>query len=198
MDSLYKGIQTFTHLLDISYHIVIGRKGKSRIIDIEFDKKDCFHLLGLQYLKDLPQLNRSRDKIFNDIAMERITENTLKKSVFYPKIQERIEYLSALETFFDDNQTIFKYNYTWNAFSAIRAEFLLENEYLNRTIYVFLDKQKDHIDTFFCRSFFPKNTLDYGKNQTRWTLLYKEKKKKSLETTEILYNHLKPPQNIEY
>ena len=34
---------------------------------ITFDKKDCFHLMGLQYLTDRPELRRDRGKIFDEI-----------------------------------------------------------------------------------------------------------------------------------
>ena len=32
-----------------------------------FDKKDCFHLMGLQYLRDRPELNRDCGKVFDEI-----------------------------------------------------------------------------------------------------------------------------------
>ena len=36
-------------------------------LGLTFDKKDCFHLMGLQYLRDRPELNRDRGKVFDEI-----------------------------------------------------------------------------------------------------------------------------------
>ena len=49
------------------YEIVLGRKNVAVKLIITFDKKDCFHLMGLQYLTDRPELRRDRGKIFDEI-----------------------------------------------------------------------------------------------------------------------------------
>ena len=51
----------------------MGRKGVSVTLRITFDKKDCFHLMGLQYLIDRPELNRDRGKVFDEIVAGSIT-----------------------------------------------------------------------------------------------------------------------------
>lgn len=38
----------------------MGRKGVAVTLRISFDKKDCLHLMGLQYLVDRPELSRDR------------------------------------------------------------------------------------------------------------------------------------------
>lgn len=57
-------VNAFLSLLNTQYEIVLGRKGVAVTLRITFDKKDCFHLMGLQYLTDRPELNRDREKIF--------------------------------------------------------------------------------------------------------------------------------------
>ena len=47
-------INAFIPLLSTEYELVLGRKGVSVTLRISFDKKDCFHLMGLQYLVDRP------------------------------------------------------------------------------------------------------------------------------------------------
>ena len=47
---------------------MLGRKGVAVTLRILFDKKDCFHLMGLQYLVDRPELSRERGKVFDEIA----------------------------------------------------------------------------------------------------------------------------------
>ena len=57
----------FIPLLSTEYEIVLGRKNVAVKLIITFDKKDCFHLMGLQYLMDRPELRRDRRKIFDEI-----------------------------------------------------------------------------------------------------------------------------------
>ena len=61
-------INAFIPLLSTEYELVLGRKGVAVTLRILFDKKDCFHLMGLQYLVDRPELSRDRGKVFDEIA----------------------------------------------------------------------------------------------------------------------------------
>lgn len=81
-------INAFVPLLHTEYEIILGRKGVAVTIRLAFDKKDCFHLMGLQYLKDYPELNRDRGKIFDELAEGIISVDKLEASVFYHKIKE--------------------------------------------------------------------------------------------------------------
>ena len=72
-------INAFIPLLSTEYELVLGRKGVSVTLRISFDKKDCFHLMGLQYIKDRPELNRDRGKIFDEIEISSVMENISKK-----------------------------------------------------------------------------------------------------------------------
>ena len=77
---------------------------------ITFDKKDCFHLMGLQYLTDRPELRRDIGKIFDEIQKGIIKKENIESSDFYHKIQDRVHFLPLLEKMLDSNDTIFKYN----------------------------------------------------------------------------------------
>ncbi len=72
-------INAFIPLLSTEYELVLGRKGVSVTLRISFDKKDCFHLMGLQYLVDRPELSRDRGRVFDEIADGTIT---IKNSIF--------------------------------------------------------------------------------------------------------------------
>lgn len=189
MNNIYDCIDSFTSLLDTEYHLILGRKGISLSLIISFNKKDCFHLMGLQYLKDRPNLSRDRSEIFNEIKERKITREQIESSDLYDKIAERIDMLPSLEELFDSNETIFKYNSKVNAFSMIQADFLMKNKIRDRNVFLFLSK--NHNDRYFCRSFFPETTHDYTKNQASWTLLYKEKNSLSKNQRTILYDRLK-------
>lgn len=181
-------INAFVPLLHTEYEIILGRKGVAVTIRLAFDKKDCFHLMGLQYLKDYPELNRDRGKIFDELAEGVILVDKLEASVFYHKIKERINFLPLLEDILDSNDTIFKYNKKANTYSVIDADYLLKNNMDSRNIFLFLSKKKD--DTYFCRSFFPVEKMDYTRNQASWTLLYKRKINTETGAGKVLYDKI--------
>lgn len=112
-------VNAFLPLLDTEYEIVLGRKGVAVTLRIVFDKKDCFHLMGLQYLIDRPELNRDRGKVFDGIVAGSITAEQVELSDFYKKIEERINFLTLLEQLLDSNDTVFKYNKKANVYSMI-------------------------------------------------------------------------------
>ena len=145
--------------------------------------------MGLQYLKDRPELNRDRGRVFDEIKARKITLKQVQSSVFYENISERIDKLPYLEELFDSNDTIFKYNQKNNVFSLIQADYLMKNKLEEVNIYIFLAKNAE--GKYFCRSFFPETNKDYTKNQASWKLLYKEKIRKSTGETEILFDRLK-------
>lgn len=190
MHNIYDCVESFASLLDTEYHLVLGRKGISVSLDISFDKRDCFHLMGLQYLTDKPELRSDRGKIFDQIRERKITKDKIESSDLYGKIADRIKMLPFLEELLDSNETIFKYNQKANLFSKIQADYLLKNKIYNQNIFIFLSKIPSK-DQYFCRSFFPETTQDYTRNQPQWTLLYKEKIKKSEKSTILLYDRLR-------
>ena len=97
--------------------------------------------------------------------------------------------LPFLEDMFDSNDTIFRYNEKKNSFSMIRADYLMKNRLIDKNVFIFLSKDKN--DTYFCRTFFLETKRDYTKNQASWTLLYKEKIKRSTGQSVVLYDRLK-------
>ena len=103
-------VNAFLPLLNTEYEIVLGRKGVAVTLRIAFDKKDCFHLMGLQYLIDRPELNRDRGKVFDEIVAGSITTEQVESSDFYKKIEGRVNFLPLLEKLLDSNDTVFKYN----------------------------------------------------------------------------------------
>ena len=162
-------INAFIPLLSTEYELVLGRKGVSVTLRISFDKKDCFHLMGLQYLVDRPELSRDRGRVFDEIADGTITIEKIESSDFY--------------------NTVFKYNKKANMYSMIEADYLMENNVESRNLFLFLSN--DEGDNYFCRSFFPEEKMDYSKNQASWTLLYKKKIDLSTRIETVLYNRIK-------
>lgn len=181
-------VNAFLPLLDMEYEIVLGRKGVAVTLRITFDKKDCFHLMGLQYLVDRPQLNRDRGKVFDEIVAGDITIEQVEGSDFYKKIEERVNFLPLLEPLLDSNDTIFKYSRKANMYSMIEADYLMKNHMEKKNLYLFLSHGTD--DKYFCRSFFPEGKKDYTKNQASFTMLYKKKCNMRTGKEIVLYDRL--------
>ena len=182
-------INAFIPLLSTEYELILGRKGVAVTLKIYFDKKDCFHLMGLQYLIDRPELSRDRGKVFDEIAAGIITIEKIESSDFYNKIKPRVHFLPLLEQMIDSNDTIFKYNKKANTYSMIEADYLMENKLESRNLFLFLSNNDGN--QYFCRSFFPEEKMNYSKNQASWTLLYKKKLDLMAGAESILYNRLK-------
>ena len=177
MDKLQACAQVFYNLLDIQYKLKVGRKGHLFDICISFSKEDFHHLLGLQKLKDNDYIRTTaRAKIFDRILDGTITYELMQKSVFFPEMASRIDPFLQFESFLDSNDTIFSYLEKNNNYSIINADYLMLNLLGGAEVFLFLSKcQEGDADTYFCRTFFPKTSLDYTTNQSRYTLLYKEK-----------------------
>lgn len=188
MDNLQKSAKAFQKLFDYEYLIVLGKKKKLYSFIIEFRKQDFFHLAGLQYLKDIPQLKKNRDAVFDEIISGSISEDVLRKSSFYLKVEERIEKLSETEKILDNNETVFRFYKNKSNFSRIDAEYFLETELEGRINYIFIDRNEE--DKMFCKSFFFNSTNDYRLNQIHMVLLKKEKIDKTTGEKNILVNKL--------
>ena len=48
MHTIYDCVNSFCSLLDMEYHLLLGRKGVAVELGIRFSKKDCFHIKRLQ------------------------------------------------------------------------------------------------------------------------------------------------------
>ena len=191
MGDILKSAKSYKKLLDIEYQFILGRKTKQISFSVFFDEHQFYHLAGLQYLVDIATLlYGDRKKIFNLILDKQIKETQISLSHFYPLIKERVEHLEFLESIFDSNKTVFKYNPQTHAFSAIESEFLMKNEVKSRNVFTFLSQDKS-TGKYFCRSFFPQTDKDYSIGQTNWTLLYKKKIQKSTGIETVLYDRLR-------
>ena len=184
---LLECVKSFQHLLDIRYHIVLGRAGKHMHFDLTFDLADCHHLMGLHYLVDRHD-RRSRTKIITQlINSEKFRKHIASSDYWDESLKNRLACTKLLESYLDDNNTVFRYNpKRYRFYSHIKAEYLLD-QVLNETeVYLFIDKRADSEDRF-CRSIFPKADVDYTEGQAKWTLLYKSKEHISSGKTDLLY-----------
>lgn len=191
MDKLKECAKAFEKLIDKQYHIIIGRKGKSVDLTIEFTPLDFHHLMGLGKLRDLRISTQNRGEVFSGILNGTISDNTINQSRYISQIQNRFSPLASIEQIFDDNKLIFRYNEKQNKFSLIQADYLLSTPHENNDIYIFI-AQKEKSNFYYCRSFFPKEYKDYTIGQPAYTLLFKEKITLSTGEKEVQYDRLSP------
>ena len=182
-------LTAFTNLLNIRYHIILGRAGKHVSFVLNFCKEDCYHLMGLHYLTDRRD-RRSRTKIYDSlISSEEYRKYISSSDSWTEELKGRVLCTKMIEQLIDDNRTVFRYNTkNYMFFSKIQAEYLLENRLNDQDIYTFLDKRAG-TEERFCRSVFPKSDKDYTERQTKWTLLYKGKENIANNTIDELYKH---------
>ncbi|MGN0167916.1 MAG: PBECR4 domain-containing protein [Acetatifactor sp.] len=190
-DKLRKTAEGFRSLLDTQYHIIIGRKGKSVELTVEFKPIDFHHLMGLGKLKNLRIATQNRESVFSGILNGTITYPSICRSRYIKQIENRFVPLAHIEQIFDDNKLIFRYNEKRNQFSLIEADYLLSAPFSGNDIYIFIE-EKETEGLFFCRSFFPKERKDYTVGQPQFTLLFKEKITVSTGKKIIQYDRLSP------
>lgn len=190
MDLLQLCALSFEQILPYQYHIIAGRKGKIIDFIITFDQADFHHLAGLHKLKDnIRFLTGKRSNILKEILSGKLTLSHAQQSNFYNEIQIRLTPLLELESFLDSNEIIFRYNRKLHKFSLMQADYLLQNNYQDQDIYLFLTARSE-TNIQVCRSFFPKKELDYSKGQPRYTLLKKEKINTKTGNIEIQFDKL--------
>lgn len=97
MDKLKKCISIFESMMHKDFYLTLEN---NKVMKVFFARKHLHHLLGFQYLIDIPPLvidpKNSATTIYNNINNGRITYNQILKSSFYPKISDRIDNFSHI------------------------------------------------------------------------------------------------------
>ena len=168
---------------------------------ITFEIEDCFHLMGLQYLKD-KQEARGKQRILKELLDNPIFRDSYLSSPFFSDmIIERIKCTKELARIIEDPNTVFRFiNKKLPFASRIKADFVLSNpDFYGKEVYLFLCWRDLRAESsLVCKSVFPKTDLDYTQNQTKWQILLKEKNCDS--NTEVLFRYkdygLEPGQDL--
>lgn len=103
-DKLRKTAEGFRSLLDTQCHIIIGRKGKSTDLIIEFKPIDFHHLMGLGKLKNLRIATPNRESVFSGILNGTITYPFICRSRYIKQIENRFVPLAHIEQIFGANR----------------------------------------------------------------------------------------------
>lgn len=177
--------QEFKKLLDYEYEFIVVKNRNSELLKLTltFSKSDFFHLCGFQYLDDLRHLNTNTGVVFDEIinGNSQYSDSMFESSVYYPKIEDRVQLLEKLETLLDNKDNvnrshrILKFNRNANNNSRIEAGFIIKDESDNLRNYFLIDKNNN--GQYYGRSCFARtpNQRDYAAGHTAYTILYKGK-----------------------
>lgn len=161
--------------------VELGKKNTKMTIKIYFGAKHFHHLIGLQYLTDLPVHTMNTKNAFKQILDGKITYKDISKSKHFKKIENRLfcmEYLSDL--FFDPN-IIVRSN---GKFKSINANFLfMKNNPILKHMQLFFGKNEN--DVYFPISMFSHMNESYLHNGLVWKVLSIKEDVDIIETTKI-------------
>lgn len=185
MDNLKKSALAFKDLLDKEYILTVGKKGKDTTFKIIFMEEDFKHLTGLHKLKDLDISSEKAKIIFRECLSGSIKESDLETSIYYEKINDRIENIQHLERYIDGNMIPYKWDNKRCVFKCdIQGDYLLKENakteitafiFLKETVSLFSNKLKvEGIKKESGISFF-RDSKDYSERQEKYTLIRSEK-----------------------
>ena len=184
VDKLYKAAIEYQKLKNISYNIILGRKGNLYNIVLYFPEDAFFHLAGLQHLKDITFPSTNKERIYKEILKGNITIDNINRSVFYEQffIEERLENFEIIQKMIESNMITYLINpKEYVKYSKIKADYLCE--YIDMDItYLFLVKESITEKYKGC-SLFTKHDMDYTRGAAKTTTLLIGKSENNLSKT---------------
>lgn len=193
MDALQRCAGNYMRLVNVTYRMIVGRKGETLEIVIGFHPSNFHHLAGLHKLVDVSHFqNGRRADVLNKILTGEYSMKDVENSRYIKKIRARIDLVAELEQFLDSNELIFRYDSRRNKGSRIKADFLLQSKKNERDAYLFLVKRAPDGNACACESMFWRTGKDYAKGQERFTLLYKEKINLLTNESIVQYDKMTP------
>ncbi|MDO3393627.1 PBECR4 domain-containing protein [Ligilactobacillus sp. 110_WCHN] len=167
-------IKSCKKLINYTFILTLGYKGKLTIKQIKFDCYSFPHLFGIHKLNDLN--NKTRRKIKKEINSLKLSDKSIRiieNSNFYSQISDRLEILSRMMDIFND-ETIkvhFHSNKHTGARTKINWDYLINFELNNQNGYIFFVCDKNVKDNLVCNSLFFNETTKYEAGQKRYAIL---------------------------
>ncbi|MBO5452957.1 MAG: hypothetical protein J6A69_03215 [Clostridia bacterium] len=143
-------------------------------VKVRFPKQSFYHLVGLHYLKDVIQLDKTRPNnspstIYKRIIDENITQELIEKSSFYSKIEERITHFPDLGKILT-SKIIVDFDYTKVPRTQLKSKYLLYNKFENGYEIIGL-KYDSKYDVFVPETFIVEHSEYYVKNQIAYNIV---------------------------
>ncbi len=193
-DILFETAKVWSDLMEYRYILTYGYKNQLTKINLIFSKEDFSHLAGFQYLKGLPFLKYNSSQLLNKILQKKITYAQISKGrKFNQMVEPRLHALIHLKEILDNEFHFYTYTPKLYPFSTtIKADYLISSNQ-NSQNYVFIIRMSANqkvSSNFLCCSAFSKGTRDYEYNQSKRTLLKKERIHLPTNTSVVLFDKL--------
>lgn len=148
-------------------------------VQLKFEYKNLYHLLGLQYIKDNQIVkNTSANKLKSNITKNLISYESIKKSKQFSKIQDRLEHTYYLNDFRLIKKIEYESYKALNPGTKLVFNFLTVGssiKYNNKNIVVGFRKDKED-DYYIPVSFFTKSKITMESIDTLKVLCMKKNK----------------------
>jgi len=165
---------------------VLIRLENGTSLKLRFLEENFTHLLGLHYLSDLDYFPANRKRqAFSLIRAGKITQAKLERSVFYSKIEQRVEMFERLPLFFLPGKCELIIDFDPSkvkSYSNISADYILFIKEADMYLHLPL-RYNEKRDILFPQSFFPRRNKQYIDRQRIYRIHeinvvpYKEKPK---------------------
>lgn len=199
MSDILEEAATFFRLLTQNeYTLILGKKGNEQKIILRCKDEHFPHLIGLDKLHDQKTkiYRDGKQAVLSNIEKDILKLEDLKKSNAFSiplvenqqlKLEDRIAYFKEFKPVFEALTEVKDEIYCTflkrNAYSSIDADFLIrlriptpDMNYMYLNLFIKKDTYDNETGIFYIPvSFFPRLNNDYETNQTKWTLLYKDR-----------------------
>ena len=170
MDILRKCADLFSKYIGKKYKFTLDCK---LTVNVIFNKNQFHHLIGLQYLTDIAQVDarkadNSTGYIYKQILKNKITQNTIERSSFYNEIQKRLNYFLHFDDIIN-SKIIIDFDYT-KLNTKIMSKYLLYRQFGNVYAIVGL-KYSEKYDAFVPETFMVEPTDYYIKDQISYNIV---------------------------
>lgn len=182
MDKIQECAVNFSKLINTTSYVFHLANRNVRVVSLDFNKKDFYHLAGLQYLSDI-NIPKDRKNTISWILNKKdpVTDDYLAQSEFYKgksndekDIENRISNLRFLEQYLDENNIIRIYSPKVGPKnnSFIRCDYIIESclKGGTATVYIFLKHRSGADSPCTIISFGVKKNVSYGGQKLYWMI----------------------------
>lgn len=182
---LQKAAYCYLALCSYRIHYRLGKKDKTKCLEIAFPEYAFHHLAGYHYMtRDTRFVSKS--KALNNARARQITAVDFKSSDKYEMIVSRWHSIALLEEAIRNTRHVMEYvKGKGPSGSNIRARFSISYSKDENIHYYFFDGETDN--ELVPVSCLVENAQPYHMGCKRWTVLKIEKQRKDIPNLEIVY-----------
>lgn len=182
MDKIQQCARNFLQLVSTTKYVFHVAKRGVKVLTLDFDLKDFYHLAGLQYLDDI-NIPKNRKNTIDWILSETrpITDDYLAASEHYKgrendekDVEERISEFRHIEEYLDEDNffRIYSPKDGPRNNSMIRCDYIIESKLKNshKIVYIFLKHRRGEDSPCCIVSFGVKKNTAYGGQNMYWML----------------------------